>query len=336
MTTMRDVALRAGVSLPVVSYVINNGPRPVSADTRAKVLVAIEELGYKPNLMAKSLARKNTRAIALIVPNTSDLFFARLAEAVEDVAYSEGFNLFICNTQQNLKRELHYFSSLIEKHIDGILLVTSGIKADQLRHAVGENLPLVILDREIEGTFNDTIVYNNIEAGMQAAEHLLQHGHFRIACLAGPKTLKGARERAEGAMQAFRNAGIPSQRKPIYWLDYTFESGLRGTLDLLDRHERPTAILACNDEMGVAAIHAARRRGLKVPGDLAVVGIGDSFVSQICIPQLTTIFGSVDEMGKKGAEILLARVNGTAPLTASRQILKTELVIRESCGCNHE
>jgi LacI family transcriptional regulator len=336
MTTMRDVALRAGVSLPTVSYVVNNGPRPVSASTRAKVLEVINELGYKPNQLAKSLARKNTRAIALIVPNSSDLFFARLAQVVEEAAYSAGYNLFICNTQQDIQREKNYYSLLIEKHIDGILLVTCGIKPDQLRDAVGDNLPLVILDREIEGAFLDTIVYNNYMGGKQATEHLLMHGHTRIGCLAGPRVLLGARQRVEGYKDALRQVGIKPENSMIRWLDYTFEGGLRGTLELLDGVERPTAIVACNDEMGVASIHAARRRGLQIPRDVALVGIGDSFIGQICIPQLTTIFGSLDVMGRMGAETLLARVNGTASLTPSRQILDTKLLVRESCGCRQD
>jgi LacI family transcriptional regulator len=333
MTNMRDVAIRAGVSLPTVSYVVNGGPRPVSAETRAKVLKAIEELGYKPNQLAKGLAKKITRAIALIIPNSSDLFFARMAHAVEEAAYSAGFNLFLCNSGQDPERELSYFTSLKEKHIDGILLVTCGISSKQLQQAV-DDLPTVILDREIEHVYQDTVVFDNHSAGKQATGHLLQHGHNRIACLAGPQHLLGARQRVEGYQEALRQAGISPDETLVKWSDYTFEGGLRASSELLKSKKLPTAIVACNDEMGVSAIHAARMEGLEVPSDLAIVGMGNSFVGQVAIPQLTTIFASVDEMGKLGAEILLEKINGTASLSPSRQILETRLVVRESCGCN--
>jgi LacI family transcriptional regulator len=317
MATMRDVAQRAGVSLPTVSYVVNNGPRPVSEATR-------------------TLARRNTRAIGLIIPNSSDLFFARLAQAIEEVAFHQGFNLFLCNTHQNLQRELDHFSSLVEKKIDGILLVTCGIQPDQLAQAAGVNLPVVIVDREIEGAYYDTFVFDNYSAGRQAAEHILSHGHSRVACIAGPKSLKGSRERVAGCLDALHKAGIEVPGKWLCWSDYTFEGGFTTAKKILTNQDQPNAIIACNDEMGVAVIHAARNAHLRVPSDLAVMGISDSFIGQVCIPQLTTISGSLEEMGKRAAEALLARVNGTAPLASGRQVLETSLQVRESCGCHRE
>ena len=336
MTTMRDVARRAGVSLPTVSYVVNNGPRPVSEITRTRVLAAIKDLGYQPNQMARNLARRNTRAIGLIIPNSSDLFFARLAQAIEEAAFRQGFNLFLCNTHQDLQRELDHFSSLVDKKIDGILLVTCGIKPGQLTQAAGSNLPLVIVDREIEGAFYDTFVFDNHSAGQQAAEHILFHGHSRVACIAGPKSLKGAREREAGCLEALRKAGIEVPAKWHIWSDYTFEGGFKAAQNILSTTDHPTAIIACNDEMGVAAIHAARNAHLGVPADVAVMGISDSFIGQVCIPQLSTISGSLEEMGRRAAEALLARVNGIAPLASGRQVLETSLRVRESCGCQRE
>ena len=336
MATMRDVAQRAGVSLPTVSYVVNNGPRPVSEATRARVLKAIEDLGYQPNQMARNLARRNTRAIGLIIPNSSDLFFARLAQAIEEVAFRQGFNLFLCNTHQDLQRELDYFSSLVEKKIDGILLVTCGIQPEQLARAAGVNLPLVIVDREIEGAYYDTFVFDNYSAGRQAAEHILSHGHSRVACIAGPKSLKGARERAAGCLETLHKGGIEIPAKWLCWSDYTFEGGFKAAQKILTNQDHPNAIIACNDEMGVAVIHAARSAHLRVPAELAVMGISNSFIGQVCIPQLSTISGSLEEMGRRAAEALLARVNGTAPLASGRQVLETSLQVRESCGCRWE
>jgi len=333
MVTMRDVARLAGVSLPVVSYVINGGPRPVSPGTRSRVLRVIEELGYKPNRLARGLARKGTLSIALIIPNISDLFFARLAQAVEEAAYASGFSLLLCNTGQDREREIAYFNLLAEKRIDGVLLVTSGLDAGQLQKACGEDLPLVALDREVEGAFVDTVIFNNFTTGKQAAEHLIQHDYRRIACLAGPKTLPGAVQRVEGYEEALKQAGIAPFNKLIRWCDYTFDGGLKAASGLLKGKVSPQAILACNDEMGAGAIHAARQAGIDVPRELAVAGIGDSLIGQMVIPQLTTVNASVDDMGRTGTEMLLERIGGTAPRAQRRVVLDTRLIIRGSCGC---
>jgi LacI family transcriptional regulator len=335
MVTMRDVARLAGVSLPVVSYVINGGPRPVSPGTRSRVLRAIEELGYKPNRLARGLARKGTLSIALIIPNISDLFFARLAQAVEEAAYTSGFSLLLCNTGQDRGREAAHFNLLTEKRIDGVLLVTSGLDAGQLQSVCGEDLPLVVLDREIDGAFVDTVIFDNYKAGKQSAEHLIQHGYRRIACIAGPKTLPGAVQRVKGYKEALKQAGIAPVDKLIRWCDYTFDGGLKAASGLLKGEVSPQAILACNDEMGAASIHAARQAGIEVPRELAVAGIGDSLIGQMVIPQLTTVNASVDDMGRTGTEMLLERIGGTAPRAQRRVVLDTRLIIRGSCGCGH-
>jgi LacI family transcriptional regulator len=333
MVTMRDVAKLAGVSLPVVSYVINDGPRPVSPGTRDRVLRVIEELGYKPNRLARGLARKGTLSIALIIPNISDLFFAHLAQSVEEAAYAAGFSILLCNTGQDHEREIAYFNLLAKKRIDGILLVTSGLDAGQLQNASGEDLPLVVLDREIEGAFVDTVIFDNFTAGKHAAEHLLQHGGRGIACIAGPKTLPGAVQRVEGYKEALKQAGVAPVDNLIKWCDYTFGGGLRDASGLLKGKIRPQAILACNDEMGAGVIHAARQAGMDVPRQLAVAGIGDSLIGQIVIPQLTTVNASVDDMGRTGTEMLLERIGGSAPRVQRRVVLDTKLIIRGSCGC---
>ena len=335
MVTMRDVAKLAGVSLPVVSYVINDGPRPVSPGTRSRVLRVIEELGYKPNRLASGLARKGTLSIALIIPNISDLFFAHLAQAVEEVAYAAGFSLLLCNTGQDRGREVAYFNLLAEKRIDGILLVTSGLDAGQLQNASGEDLPLVVLDREVDGSFVDTVIFDNYASGKQSAEHLIQHGCKRIACIAGPKTLSGAVQRVEGYKGALKQAGIAPVDNLIRWCDYTFEGGMKAASGLLKGKVRPQAILACNDEMGTASIHAARQAGIDVPRQLAVTGIGDSLIGHMVIPQLTTVNASVEDMGRTGTEMLLERIRGTAPRVQRRVVLDTRLIIRGSCGCRH-
>lgn len=333
MPTVRDVAQAAGVSTATVSYVLNDGPRPVSPETRARVLQAIAQLEYKPNRLARHLARKTTRAIAITIPNSSDLFFAELAHSVEDVAYAAGFNLILCDANRELERELSYFPVLDERRIDGILLITSGLDAERL-HALVPDTPLVILDREIPGAQFDTVLFDNFGAALQATQHLIEHGHTRIACITGPRQLSGARERVEGYRHALAQRGLTDDAALIAWADYSFNGGLAAAQRLLTTAPRPSAIFTSNDEMGVAVIQAARDLGIRVPQELAVASIGDSFLGTIVSPKLTTVTTSISDMGRLGATMLLERVQGTAPAAFRRVVLKTHLKVRESCGCD--
>ena len=259
MSTMRDVAQMAGVSTATVSYVVNGGPRPVAAETQARVLLAMQTLGYKPNKLAQGLARKKTQAVAIIAPNNSDSFFAQLAQSVEAVAYDAGFNLILCNSMQSLERELDYFDLLADKHIDGILLTTCGIAGSDLRQVMARDIPLVILDREIAGVALDTVIFDNRAAGYQATEHMIEHGHRAIGFLAGPQALIGAMKRMQGYRECLLAHGIKPQEEWIGWADYTFDGGYRAMRSILAGDTRPTAVIASNDEMGVAVIHAVTR-----------------------------------------------------------------------------
>jgi LacI family transcriptional regulator len=292
----------------------------------------MSHLGYKPNRLARQLARKTTRAIAITIPNSSDLFFAELAHSVEDVAYAAGFNLILCDSNRALERELSYFPVLDERRIDGILLITSGLESAQL-HSLVNDTPLVILDREIPGAQFDTVVFDNFGAGLQATQHLLEHGHTRVACITGPRQLAGARERVAGYRQAHAQRGLAVDETLIGWADYTFAGGLVAAQALLAARPRPTAIFTSNDEMGVAVVQAARELGIAVPQALAVASIGDSFLGTIVSPKLTTVTTSISDMGRLGAKMLLERVQGTAPAAFRHVVLKTELKVRESCGC---
>lgn len=332
MPTIRDVAQQAGVSTATVSYVLNDGPRPVSAETRAKVLQAVADLGYKPNRLARQLARKNTRVIGITIPNSSDLFFAELAHSVEDAAYAAGFNLILCDSNQDLERELSYFPVLEERRIDGILLITCGLDSERL-HTIVKETPLVILDREIHRAQFDTVIFDNFGAGMQATQHLLEHGHTHIACIAGPRHFVGACERMEGYRHALAQRGIVPSEELIRWADYTFEGGMAAAHALLRDDVRPSAVFASNDEMGVAVIQAALELGIRVPQDLGVASIGDSFLGTIVSPKLTTVTTSISDMGRLGAKMLFERVEGTAPPSFRRVVLTTQLKVRESCGC---
>ncbi len=331
--TRDDVARLAGVSSATVSYVLNDGPREVSRETRERVLRAIEHLRYKPNLLARSIARKKTQAVALIVPDIANPFFAELSCQVEDAAFEAGYTLILCNSKHDVERERAHLALLDQKRIDGILLITAGLDADELHAVLERHIPLVLLDREVAHAAVDTILADNVAIGRCATEHLLEHGYLRIACLAGPSTLAEAVRRVDGYREALQSQGLASEERWVRWRDWTFEGGYRALHSLFDRGSRPQAVFACNDQMAVGALHAAHELGLGVPEDLAVIGVDNTLPSAIAVPPITTVAQPIAPIGRGGLAMLFERVKGTAGPTRRRVVMPPELVVRSSCGC---
>ncbi|HEY8745535.1 MAG TPA: LacI family DNA-binding transcriptional regulator [Chloroflexota bacterium] len=331
--TRDDVARLAGVSAATVSYVLNGGPRPVMDETREKVLQAIEQLDYKPNLLARRMARKKTHAVALVVPDIANPFFAKLSHHVEDAAFAAGYTLILCNCSHDVERERAHLALLDEKRIDGILLITSGLGRDDVRGIVERHTPVVLLDRDVAGATVDAVLTDNVAIGRSAVEHLLGHGYTAIACLAGPQGLAEAVQRVEGYQQALRQYDLTPEPRLVRWHDLTFEGGYRALHSLFAAGLRPRAVFASNDQMAVGALHAAHELGLTVPADLAIVGVDDTLPSAIAVPPLTTVAQPIAAMGRRGLALLLDRVKGTASPAAQHVVLAPELIVRGSCGC---
>ncbi len=334
--TRDDVARLAGVSTATVSYVVNDGPRPVASETREKVLRAIQILGYKPNKFANHLARKKTRAAALVVPDNTNPFFAELARSVQQAAFAAGYHIILCNSDQAPDRELSYFDLFQAKHIDGILLVTSGLSPGLLDRVLELDIPIVAVDREVPGLAVDTVMLDNTVAAQMAAEHLLQHGHSTIGCIGGPPHLPNAVQRVNGYRQALHIQGIQPQEDLVRTTEFTIEGGYEAGKRLFHDGLRPTAIVAGDDQIAVGVLHAARELGIGVPHELAVVGFDDTFVAKISSPRLTTIAQPIAEISSLGVSRLLGRINGTVSGPPRRTTVQGNLVVRESCGCKGE
>jgi LacI family transcriptional regulator len=334
--TRDDVARLAGVSTATVSYVMNDGPRPVSPETREKVLRAINVLGYKPNHFANHLARKKTRAVALVVPDSTNPFFAELAHSVQDAAFAAGYYIILCNSDGAPDRERSYFDLFKAKHIDGILLVTSGL-GPGVSDSLGQiEIPIVALDRETPGLAVDTVLSDNAAVCRAATEHLLEHGHTRIACITGPPHLPNTVQRVDGYKHALLLRGIEPEDDLVCAGEFTLEGGYEAARSLLRSRLDLTAIVAENDQMAAGALHAAQELGVQLPQQLAVVGIDDTFVAKISTPRLTTVAQPVAEMSQLAISTLLGRINGTHSGPPRRMSLQGRLVVRESCGCHGE
>ena len=325
---MRDVAERAGVSVTTVSHVINE-TRPVSDELRQRVLAAIHELGYQPNVLARSLRRGETHTIGMIVPDSANPFFAELARGIEDTSFEHGYNLILCNSDGDLDKELIYADVLTEKQVDGILFVAAGVSIDHIRALQERRIPVVIVDREIPDVSVDQVLTDNARGGWLATRHLLELGHRCIGCITGPSDVTPSAERVTGYRQALSEGGIPVDEVLIVKGDFQYGSGYRAARQILARDDPPTAIFTCNDLMAVGAISAAVEMGRQVPVNLSVVGFDDVRLASFANPPLTTIVQPKYEMGVLATTMLLERMRNH-DIPPRRRLLDTSLLIRQS------
>lgn len=331
--TRNDVARLAGVAPSTVSYVINNGPRPVSDETRERVLEAIEALEYRPNAVARHLRRQCTTTIGLIVPDTCNTYFAEVAQGIEAVAFENNYMVMFCHSDYQLDRELAYVETLYAEQVAGVIIIPATSSVESLKTLMKYHIPTVSLDRSVSGIEVPTVVANNFHGGYIATQHLLNLGHRRIGCIARPVELSHAEERVRGYIAALQDAGIAYDWTLYARGGYRMENGRRALNQLLDLPEPPTAVFCYNDMMAIGALRCAKERGLDVPDVFSIVGFDDITESAFTCPSLTTVHQDKFEMGRQGMKLLLNLIQGKSDteLLVSEP-LEVSLIVRESSG----
>lgn len=327
LVTIRDVAQRAGVSTSTVSHVIN-GTRFVSPELAERVREAMAELRYQPNALARSLRRRETLTLGMVVPDNANPFFAMMARTVEDTCYRQGYSLILTNSEGDLGRELANINVLVAKQVDGLILAAVGLSSRDLQRVLRQ-VPTVVVDRELSGIQADTLLVDNFDGGYQATRHLIELGHRRIGCIAGPSVTTPSAERVTGYRRALSEAGLPYEETLVVRGDFQFAGGYEGAQALLSLPEPPTAIFACNDLMAVGAIAAAAALGRRVPDDLSVVGFDDTILASYITPALTTVAQPIADIGRLATEMVLQRVQAPTDPPV-RRVLPTRLVVRQS------
>lgn len=325
---MHDVAERAEVSVTTVSHVINE-TRHVSDELRGRVLEAMEALGYRPNRLARSLRRGETHTIGVVVPDSSNPFFAEVARGVEDTSFVQRYSVILCNSDGDLAKELFYTNVLTAKQVDGILFVAAGVSTEHIRALQNQQVPVVVVDREIPGVSVDDVLTDNVHGGETVTRHLIDLGHRRIGCITGPSDVTPSADRVIGYRRALEEASLPFDEEIVLRGDFQYEGGYRGGRRLLTMGDPPTAIFACNDLMAVGVIRAAREMGCRVPADLSVAGFDDVRLASFTSPPLTTVAQPKHEMGVVAAELLLERMEDRDQPPRHR-LLGTRLVVRRS------
>jgi len=329
--TIKDIAKKADVSVATVSYVINN-TRPVSPELTARILHAIEELGYSPNAVARSLRQKRTKMIGLIVPDSTNPFFAEIAKGVEDAGYEAGYSVILCNSNAEFERELVYLNLLQSKRVEGIIFIATTTHVEQICPIVKSSIPVVIFYRDIRGLDVDTFRINNFEAGYRGTRYLIELGHQEIACIQplSPETPSG--ERVAGYQRAMEESGLTWRETLMPRGDNRLSGGKRAAEDLLRSGLPFTAIFSSNDTMAIGAMRTLREAGLRIPEDISILGVDDIILASYSDPPLTTVAQPKYEAGTQAVRFLIDRIEGNYQQGPRNVILNTELIIRKSCS----
>lgn len=331
MPNIRDVAKRAGVAPITVSRVVNNSSY-VSEDTRIKVEKAIAELQYVPNKLAQSLRFSRTNTLALIVSDVTNPFWTTVARGVEDAASAEDMNVVLCNTDEDPGKQHRYVNLLLQRQVDGFLLVPAQNTPDSLLLIQQQGVPVVLLDRQVSGTEVDTVRCDSEGGALELVEHLINFGHRRIACITGPQHISTSVQRVVGYQRALAKAGLRANPAMIRYGEFNQDSGYCLTNELLDMSSTPTAWFAANNFIAIGVLKALRRAGLRVPEDMSVAAFDDLPLGLLIEPFLTVTSQPAYEMGYKAAELLLRRINSPEDFLPKQEIvLPTHLVVRSSC-----
>jgi LacI family transcriptional regulator len=328
MATMKQVAERAGVSISTVSHVINN-TRVVSNDVRQRVLGIIDEMRYIPSAVARSLKNDKTNTIGVLVPNSSNPYFAELIGWIEDAAFELGYNIILCNAHGGAQKQTAYLRLLMEKRIDGLVLIASGADDEQALLLRYDAVPIVQLERALPGLDADLVLAGQEEGGYEATRHLIELGHRDIVCVSGPADLPRTRERVGGYMRAMQEAGLPVTHDHIVHEEFTSAGGHAAFTRLLARPQRPTAVFVTSDLMALGGLCAAGAAGVRVPAQLSVAGFDDIAAARYALPPLTTVAPPKRDMANLAIELLIDRIRGiNVPLRSTA--LASTLVVRAS------
>jgi len=325
-----DVAEEARVSVFTVSAVINNKGR-VSATLARRVEAAIRKLNYRPNLLARSLAKQQTHTLGMIVTDIANPFFPEIVRAAEDAAQKAGYTLLLCNSDDKEEKEAKYLELLLSKRVDGIILnKTPGKLSTVQRQMLSDaKVPIVLLMRTCPGLKTDLVQTDDRQGAIDAVSHLARIGHNTIAFVGGTMNVSNARARREGYLSALQDDALEQRPELSYEGDYRVDSGYRAGLAVLPR--RPDAVLVTNYLMTVGFMKAAEEIGMRCPEDFALVSFDDYPWLGCFRPRLTTIELPKYELGDNSVRLLLERLSGkrSRPATIT---LAPQLRVRESCG----
>jgi LacI family transcriptional regulator len=328
--TIRDVAQAAGVSLATASRALNRAGR-VSAETVTAVTRTARQLGYAPDAVAQSMRSGSTGVVGVLVSDISNPLYARIVKSIETTLQSAGLALLIANTHNDAAREKALIDLFRRRRVDGLVLGPCHHEAPELLAMLADSLPVVALDRDMPAGGTGVHV-DHFNGALQATRHLLNLGHVRAALLTPGSVLRPGRERIAGFTDAHRERGLVPDPRLVRAeksaMDYAFSEAL----GLLSSAEPPTAFLCLGTRILAGVLQALRHAGRVVPEDVSVVSIGDTDLSQLFSPAITSLTWDLDAVGLAAAQLLLKQMDRSTASESERVLLTTQLVLRESCG----
>jgi len=329
--TITDVAAEAGVHPSTVSRVLTgHAASTIRPATRDRILAAAERLGYRPSALARSLRLKRTLTLGMLVPDITNPFFSSIIKGAEDAARERGYNLILCNSEDQPDREATYLRVLRERQVDGLFIASSQMADDTIAELREEAFPFVLLNRATQSTEDLAVVVDNYAASVEVVAHLAALGHRRVGHIAGPQNTTTGVDRREGYRAGVLALGLADDPELVVEADaFSEEAGYRALGIMLAGSARPTAVFAANDLIAIGMLQRLRKIGTRVPGDLSIVGFNDIPLAGLLEPALTTVRVPQLDMGIAGARLLIDRIEGR-PIGAVRLTLPTELVIRAS------
>lgn len=328
--TIKDIANLANVSIATVSRVLNNKADGISEETKNRIFKIAKDLNYRPNAIARGLVLKKTNTIGLVLPDISNPFFPEIARGVEDTAKYQGYNVFLCNTDEDIYKEAGYIKALKDRQVDGIIFAASAIKNNEIITKHVGRIPFILIDRRPDEFIDAPGVFlDNFVGGYLGAKHLIEKGHKNIIFISGPLQSHNAKQRLNGFSQAFSEVGLTVKEDFITEGNFKRSCGYTIVDQLLQDKKDFSAIFASNDLMAVGALEALGENGKNVPHDVAVVGFDNIYLSKVVTPKLTTISQPTYQMGAKAAEMLLSIINN-APMDEQQVFFTPQLVVRAS------
>lgn len=328
--TIKDIAKQLNVSISTVSRAMRNAP-DVNIETRKAVLALSDELRYQPNKLALSLKQKHTHNIGVIVPNL-DYVLATMVKGIDEVALEAGYTVMVCQSNESFGREIVNTRRLLDSLVDGFIVsVSSETKVfDHFRKIQEKQMPMVVFDRVPADLKAPCVLIDNMDAGLQATEHLVEQGYKRIAILAGPKNLGISNSRLEGYIQALKKHKMKPDPDLIIHCDFNQHYAYLATQELLNMKKRPDAIFTISDRMAIGAMLAIKEKGLNMPHDIGLVGFNNEPVVSLVTPAISSIDQPAFELGKMAAKLFIETVHNNEDMSHVEEVLKTKLIVRES------
>jgi len=333
MATIKDVAQLAKVSPAVVSRLMNEDPTlSIREETEKRVYAAIEQLGYRPNLMARGLRIKETRIIAMVIADITNPFFPAMVKGAQKAAGEDGFILTLFDAEEDMQNERKFIEAVFDRQMDGVILTSLFVEDDTAQIVDNLNLPHVLIQRSARNASGLYVGVNDVLGASLAVKHLIDIGHTRIATISGSLRTETGVRRLEGYRKTLAENEIEFDEQYVANTDFTEKGGYQAMMQLLALPHPPSAVFAANDLMALGAMAAIKGSGLRIPEDISVVGYDDIWVSGKTTPALTTVRVDQHGIGYTACKTLISRIRGEA--AAREQILDVELIIRDSTRQN--